>query len=53
MNKAPSGRLVIPGYIDKSRMNTDINEKLDKILDAVEQIYLENASSLSFQLLYT
>jgi len=53
MNKAPSGRLVIPGYIDKSRTNTDINEKLDKILDAVEQIYLENASSLSFQLLYT
>lgn len=57
-NKAPlggSGKLVIPGYIQrKGQMGkSDVDDKLEKIISAIDQIYQENASSLSFQVLYT
>ncbi|KAL9641994.1 hypothetical protein ABK040_004050 [Willaertia magna] len=50
-----AGKLVIPTYIQrKGQMGkNDVEDKLQKIISAIDQIYLENASSLSFQVLYT
>jgi 5,10-methylenetetrahydrofolate reductase len=54
-SKANNGKLVIPSYIQRKGAlgKTDASDKLNKIMNAIDQIYKENASSLSFQVLYT
>ncbi|KAL0483264.1 cullin [Acrasis kona] len=52
---ANSSKLVIPNYISRkgSLQKNDVQDKYTKIMKAIDQIYEENASSLSFQILYT
>lgn len=54
MSKQTS-KLVIPNYIQKKGAigQNDAKEKWDKIQYAIQQIYSQNASTLSFQVLYT
>ena len=56
-NKTPLGgnKLLIPSYIQrKGQMGkSDVDDKLEKIINAIDQIYQENQSQLSFQVLYT
>lgn len=49
------GKLVIPSYIQRKGNlgKPDALEKWQKIEHAIHQIYKQNASSLSFQVLYT
>ena len=52
---ASGSRLVIPAYIQLrgALPQNDASQKIGTILIAIEQIYKENASNLSFQILYT
>jgi len=54
-NASASGKLVIPNYIQRKGTlgKNDAQDKLNKIMNAIDQIYQENASTLSFQVLYT
>lgn len=54
-NSNSANRLVIPSYIQRKGAlgKNDATDKLNKIMNAIDQIYKENASSLSFQVLYT
>lgn len=55
MSKEQTGKLVIPSYIQRKGNlgKSDALEKWRKIENAIHQIYNQNASQLSFQVLYT